>query len=41
MSNPMKVQAQIRQNAEEVSSFLTDMIKWEKEVIKKANLSKQ
>ena len=30
----MKVQAQIRQNAEEVSSYLTDMSKWEKTINK-------
>ena len=28
----MKVQAQIRQNAEEVSSYLSDMSKWEKTI---------
>jgi len=31
----MAVQAQIRQNAEEVSNYLSDMVKWEKEVLKK------
>lgn len=31
----MKVQSQIRQNAEEVSSYLTDMAKWEKKINKK------
>lgn len=30
----MKVQAQIRQNAEEVSSYLTEMSKWEKSAYK-------
>ena len=28
----MQIQAQIRQNAEEVSSYLTDMRKWEKSI---------
>lgn len=31
----MKVQAQIRQNAEEVSSYLSDMSKWEKNANKR------
>ena len=41
----IKVQAQIRQNAEEISSFLADMSKWENSVkekdsrLKKGNLS--
>lgn len=33
----MKVQSQIRQNAEEVSSYLTDMQKWEKTINKRDN----
>lgn len=32
MGDTMKVQSQIRQNAEEVSSYLTDMAKWEKKI---------
>lgn len=35
MDGTLKVQAQIRQNAEEISSYLTDMSKWEKTIIKK------
>jgi hypothetical protein len=32
MDKTMQIQAQIRQNAEEVSSYLTDMKKWEKSI---------
>lgn len=35
MDNALKIQSQIRQNADEVSSFLTDLSKWEKESEKK------
>lgn len=35
MNSTMKVQTQIRQNAEEVSSFLQEMGKWEKTIKKK------
>lgn len=35
MNASMKVQAQIRQNAEEISSYLTDLGKWEETVAKK------
>ena len=31
----LKVQSQIRQNAEEISAYLTDMAKWEKNITKK------
>ena len=36
----MKVQAQIRQNAEEVSSYLSDMSKWEKNANKRVLVKK-
>lgn len=36
----MKVQAQIRQNAEEVSSYLTEMSKWEKTINKRVTKKK-
>ena len=31
----IKIQAQIRHNAEEISSYLSDMAKWEKNITKK------
>ena len=35
MDKTFQLQAQIRQNAEEVSSYLSDMLKWENEIEKK------
>jgi hypothetical protein len=35
MDPTIKIQSQIRQNAEEVSQYLSDMAKWEKEISKK------
>ena len=32
MDKTIQLQAQIRQNADEVSNYLSDMLKWEKEI---------
>jgi hypothetical protein len=35
MDKTIQLQAQIRQNADEVSNYLSDMLKWEKEIERK------